>query len=209
MDPLDVTVVSCLYGGSHDDFLPDWLASVKALGPAPREVLVATDRYRHLTDGCIEVFTRRHGWKYPQAFHLNEVVREVQTEWFWILDIDDLAFPDALGGINFDQSADVIQMGYLRSDGEEHLPSHVDIIELDERNGLVAGSIVRTQAVNRIGGFRDVAFQDWDLWRRLYESGSFFVTADRPRFHYRRHHATRGARELTAEHREAHVAEMV
>jgi glycosyltransferase involved in cell wall biosynthesis len=192
MLPSDVTVVSCLYGSSHDDFLGDWLSSVKKLEPAPREVLIATDRYRHLTDGCIEVFRRRHGWKYPQAFHLNTALEQVKTKWVWQLDIDDIAFPGALAGIN-DHGADVVQMGYKRSDGEIHLPQWGGPI-----NQYVAGSIVRAKAIRHIGGFRDVEHQDSDLWERLIEAGTVFASADRPRFLYRRHAQARTEREAHA-----------
>lgn len=204
---VDVTIISCLYGNSHDDYLGDWLAAVKRLDPAPREVIIATDRYRHLTDGVLEVFRRRNGWTYPQAFFLNAALAEVQTDWIWILDIDDVAYPDALSDID-EGTADVFQMGFLRSDGETHVPSPLDLLQLDERNGLVAGSMVRTEAIRGVGGFRDVALQDWDLWSRLAEAGAFFAFSDRPRFLYRRHANTRGARELTMAERTRHMAEM-
>lgn len=192
MDPLDVTVISCLYGSSHDDYYSDWLASVKALDPAPREVIVATDRYRHLTDGVLEIFKRRQGWRYPQAFYLNAALEYVESDWIWILDIDDIAFPDALADIE-QNAAQVIQMGFLRSDGEIHLPKWNGPI-----NQYVAGSIISTMAIRSIGGFRDVEHQDSDLWERLRANGWWFTGADRPRFHYRRHAQARTIREANA-----------
>ena len=206
----DVTVISCLYGRTHDRFLWEWLAAVRKLDPAPVEVIVATDRYRHITDGALEVFRRRNdGSRYPQAFYLNRALDEVETDWVWIHDIDDLAFPDALEGVE-DVDADVFQMGYERSDGVVYLPptlSAEDVLA-SLRNPFVAGSCVRTAALRAVGGFPDIALQDWGLWLQLARAGATFAASDRPRFHYRRHGATRGARELTLAEREAHMAEM-
>jgi hypothetical protein len=193
VDPLDVTVISCLYGSSHDCFFGDWLASVKALEPAPREVLVATESYRHLTDGVTEIFRRRNdGSEYPQPFYLNAALEQVQTKWVWQLDIDDVAFPDALADID-ERVADVVQMGYERSDGLVHLPKRWGPI-----NQYVAGSLIRTDAIRHIGGFRDVEHQDSDLWERLIYAGAVFASADRPRFLYRRHAQARTEREAHA-----------
>jgi hypothetical protein len=206
---VDVTVISCLYGTSHDDYLADWLNAVEMLNPAPREVIVGTDRYRHLTS-VIEVFRRRQNRdSYPQSFHLNSALQEVRSEWVWIHDIDDLAFPDALEGI-VQMDADVVQVGYERSDGEVYVPpvlANDEILALDY-NPFVAGSFVRTDILLDAGGFPDVALQDWALWRRLAQIGAVFAADDRPRFKYMRHGSTRGATELTILERDRHMAEM-
>jgi hypothetical protein len=206
---VDVTIISCLYGSTHDDYLGDWLNAVETLNPAPSEVIIGTDRYRHLTS-ILEVFRRRQNRRsYPQAFHLNSALQEVRSEWVWIHDIDDLAFPDALDGIE-QVDADVVQCGYERSDGEVYIPPALDteeILALDH-NPLVAGSFVRTDILLDAGGFPNVALQDWALWRRLARMGAVFVGGDRPRFKYMRHERTRGARELTLEKRSKHLAEM-
>jgi len=204
----NVTVISCLYGRTHDRFLPEWLAAVRQLDPAPAEVIIATDHYRHLTDGVFEVFRRRNdGSRYPQAFYLNQALEHVETEWIWQLDIDDVAFPDALDGIET-VTADVFQMGYERSDGLVYLPPIVSPEYLAGRNVYVAGSCIRTDTLRSVGGFPDLAFQDWGLWRELARTGATFAASDRPRFHYRRHGATRGERELTIADRVAHTREM-
>lgn len=204
---VDVTILSCLYGSTHDDYLPDWLGAVGMLNPAPCEVIVATDRYRHLTS-ILEV-SRRRQRGYPQAFHLNSALREVRSEWVWIHDIDDLAFPDALQGI-VDIDADVVQSGYERSDGEVYIPpvlANDEILGLDH-NPFVAGSFARTDILMDAGGFPDVALQDWALWRRLARMGAVFASSERPRFKYMRHGRTRGARELTPGLRQMHTGEM-
>jgi hypothetical protein len=206
---VDVTIISCLYGSTHDDFLIDWLNTVGMLNPAPCEVIVATDRYRHLTT-VLEVFRRqqdRHS--YPQAFHLNSALKEVRSEWVWIHDIDDLAFPDALEGVE-QVDADVVQAGYERSDGEVYVPpvmANDEFLALDH-NPFVAGSFVRTDILTDAGGFPDVALQDWALWRRLARMGAVFTSAEKPKFRYMRHASTRGATELTVYDRRKHMVEM-
>jgi hypothetical protein len=206
---VDVTIISCLYGSSHDDYLADWLNCVGMLNPEPREVIISTDRYRHITT-VLEVSRRRQDRSsYPQAFHLNHALREVRSEWVWIHDIDDLAFHDALEGIEH-SDADVVQAGYERSDGEVYIPPVLDcdeILKLDH-NPFVAGSFVRTDILLDAGGFPDVALQDWALWRRLALLGAVFASSDRPRFKYMRHGQTRGARELTIGLRQTHMGEM-
>jgi hypothetical protein len=204
---VDVTIISCLYGTTHDDYLPDWLNAVGMLNPAPCEVIVGTDRYRHLTS-VLEVFRRRQNG-HPQAFHLTTALKEVRSEWVWIHDIDDLAFHDALEGIE-QSDADVVQAGYERSDGEVYIPPVLDndeILQLDH-NPFVAGSFVRSDILTDAGGFPDVALQDWALWRRLARMGAVFTASDRPKFRYMRHGRTRGATELTAGVRATHMGEM-
>jgi hypothetical protein len=206
---VDVTIISCLYGTTHDDYLGDWLHAVGMLNPAPREVVIGTDRYRHITS-VLEVFRRRQDRSsYPQAFHLNSALKEVQSEWVWIHDIDDLAFHDALEGIEH-IDADVVQVGYERSDGEVYIPPVMDNEEILalEYNPFVAGSFVRTDILLDAGGFPDVALQDWALWRRLARIGAVFAPGDRARFKYMRHGQTRGVRELTAYDRRKHIVEM-
>jgi len=206
---VDVTIISCLYAHSHDDYLEDSLNAVGMLNPAPCEVIVGTDRYRHLTS-VLEVFRRRQKRDtYPQPFHLNSALHEVRSEWVWIHDIDDLAYHDALEGIT-DTDMDVIQCGYDRSDGETYIPPTLtgdEILALGH-NPFVAGSFVRTDILLDAGGFPDVALQDWALWRRLARMGAVFAAGDRPRFKYMRHGRTRGATELTVNERRKHMVEM-
>lgn len=204
MDPVNCTLISCLYGRSHDRFLHEWLGAISRLDPAPQEVILSTERARHIPQVNAVQHRMNGGWRYPQAFHLTKALGLVVTDWVWIHDIDDLAFPDALEGLD-EVKADVFQMGYLRSDGEVHIPPPV--VEAGQ-NMLVAGSCVRTSALRHAGGFPDCAFQDWALWTKLARDGATFAFSDRPRFHYRRHPQARGERELTSSEREHNVAEM-
>lgn len=206
---VDVTVISCVYGDSHDRFLADWEAGIKRLDPKPAKVIVTTDHARKIRAANHVVQVARPG-KHKQAIHLQAALERVTSEWIWIHDIDDHAFPDALQGIE-DVQADVWQMGYERSDGEFYIPPTMTCDEVIKSvaNPFVAGSCVRTDSLLDVDGFPDVALQDWALWRALARAGATFQSSGRTHFYYRRHENTRGARELTAEHRDIDMAEML
>jgi hypothetical protein len=184
--------------------LREWVHGVEALDPAPDEVILSTDVSKFIPEVNSICHRMDGGWKYPQAYHLTKALGHVMTDWVWIHDIDDLAFPDALEGLD-EIEADVFQMGYLRSDGAVHIPS--ELVE-EGKNQLVAGSCVRTRTLRAVGGFPDCAFQDWALWMKLASRGATFAFSERPRFHYRRHAQARGERELTTASRAQNMAEM-
>lgn len=190
-----VTVVSCVYG-EYQRFIPGWEAAVRALDPAPEAVIVATGGNPR--------------WKHPQAQYLLEAFLRVETEWTWIHDIDDLAFPDALQGID-EVAADVWQMGFENSEGERYVVPHLtneEFLALDQCP-YVAGSAIRTDSFFAAGGFQDIAFQDWGLWRRVALAGMNFQTSGRTHFRYMRHPKTRSVTELTPDRRAANIAEMM
>jgi hypothetical protein len=191
VDPLDVTIVSSLYGTTHIRFLEDWVSAITHLDPAPRRVILATSYCPFIPP--VHVYQYRNcPWTHPQAWYLNQALKWVDTDWVWFVDIDDLAFPDALEGIDV-YAADVVQVGFRRSDGEVHLPKSDGPM-----NQYVGASLVRMAALSRVGGFHDVADQDSDLWERLLEAGAQFRSADRPRFFYQRHPDARTEREQAA-----------
>ena len=206
---VDVTVISCLYGDTHDQFVEDWSDGIKALNPFPSGItIVACDRPLQVLGGFVA--GPCNGWHHPQAFFLQQALERVETEWVWIHDIDDVARSNALRGIR-QVDADVWQLGYYRSDGETYIPPQLDaagVLESDT-NPFVAGSCIRTRTLRAVGGFPDCALQDWALWRRLALAGATFQSSKRVHFDYRRHPEARGERELTLEHRDADVREML
>lgn len=208
MNTADVTIISCLYGTTHDRFVDEWETAVKRLDPFPRGItVVACEGEREVLGGfdagpCL--------WAHPQAFYLQKALEQVETEWVWVLDIDDTAFPAALAGVELVQ-ADAWMLGYLRSDDHRYLPPQLEPEEvlLSDRNPFAAGSCIRTTALRVCGGFRDLALQDWALWRALAQAGCSFQASDRLHYHYRRHADTRGERELTLDRRDHDVLAML
>jgi hypothetical protein len=149
-------------------------------------------------------------WRHPQAWFLQRAITEADTDWVWILDIDDTALPDALNGID-DVTADVWATGYIRSDGEVFIAPQVTAADIlnSPKNLLAAGSCIRTEAFRACGGFLDVALQDWALWRALARNGATFESSGRANFRYNRHPYTRGEIELTVKNRPEHFLEML
>lgn len=205
---MTVTVVSCVYGKHYYPFVPRWLAAIEDLDPSPDAVIVATDGGIEIPDvRVIESFCH---WRYPQAWHLQQAIMAATTDWVWIVDIDDLAFPDGIAGLE-DVAADVWQLGFERSDGEFYTPPRLTPGEFlaSKRNVYVAASMIRTDIFREVGGFRDVALQDWELWRRLCKHGAVVESSGRRHFGYMRHPRARGNTELTLDVRADHLAEMM
>lgn len=205
---MTVTVVSCVYGDHYRQFIPRWQAAVSALDPAPDAVIVGADAELDIT-GARVIASFCH-WRYPQAWHLQQAIMAAKTDWAWILDIDDVAFTDGLQGLE-DVAADVWQLGNEHSDGEKYLPPRLSAAEYlaSEGNPYVGGSMIRTDIFREVGGFQDVALQDWCLWRRLTRHGATVEPSARMHFGYMRHPRTRGATELTLDVRADHYAEML
>lgn len=203
-------MVSCLYGDTHDRFAERWARALEGLTVKPSKVIVGSDKARRVHGAKVGVqWGTPEPFRHSQAFYLNVAASLVSTEWIWFLDIDDVAFVDALEGLE-EVTADVWQLGYLRSDGEEYIPPQLTATEVlaTERNPFVAGSCVRTEAFRRVGGFRDIALQDWGLWRALAVGGASFQSSGRAHFHYMRHPNTRGEVELGLDSRPHHMREM-
>jgi hypothetical protein len=205
-----VTVVSCVYGDrGYQSFVPRWMKAIDRLENTPEQVILATDRFTY--EVSREVVSENLNCEHPQAYYLNDAIAQASSDWIWVCDIDDLAMPDALNGIE-DVTEDVWQMGYLRHPDELlYIPPQLSAVEVleSDKNQFVAGSAFRRDAFEEIGGFPDVALQDWALWRRMARHGMRFRSSDRAHFHYNRHLATRGHTELTLARRDEHVAEML
>jgi hypothetical protein len=205
---VNCTIVSALYGDGYEAFVADWAASVHALDPAPERVILATDRKLDLHR--VQTLRADCDWRHPQAFYLNLAVEWAETEWVWIVDIDDFALPDGLDGIE-DVDADVWAVGFDRSDGVVYLPPPLtpESVLAAQTSVIPGSSMFRTDVFREAGGFRDVALQDWALWRSLARVGARFESSGRPHFRYMRHPGTRGETELTVTARPEHLAEML
>lgn len=205
---MSVTVVSCVYGPRYASFFRPWWNAVQALDPAPNRVILAGDGIGHPNGP--EIIQAECGWRYPQAFYLQQAIEAADTDWVWVIDIDDIPHRDGLAGLA-DVDEDVWQMGFHRSDGETYVPPQLTATEVlaSEKNVFVAGSAFRREAFLAAGGFPDVALQDWAVWRRLARNDATFKSSGRTHFHYMRHPHTRGATELTADVRSSHLREML
>jgi len=193
----------------HGRFFPRWVDAVRKLEPAPERVIVATHSPWDF-DG-VDLLRVACTWTHPQAFYMQRAIELADgCEWVWPLDIDDIPLADALLELEFDD-ADVLQLGFIRSDGVSYVPPELenDDYLASWTNPYVGASLLRRDAFLRVGGYADVAFQDWAIWRRLAASGARFRSTGRTHFHYMQHPYTRTATELGIELRAAHIDEMI
>lgn len=179
-----VAVMAVLYGDGYDQFVDDWYDSLLALDRQPDEI----------------VLHRGEQWpgeRYPQARLQNEAVEQVQADWVWPLNVDDVALPDALTGIDT-VAEDVWLMGYRTEDGTEYVPSALDNDEyLDLRTNPYPGmSAFRRGTFEWVGGYPLIAHEDWGLWRRVAAAGGAFRSSCRVHSTYRHHPAQRSQTEL-------------
>lgn len=135
----------------------------------------------------------RHGSTLAQA--RNEALSFVGTDYVVHLDADDELGPDYLRRLG-EGSADVrvpavsyVRSGKARPAYVPRVVGHDHDCEaacLTEGNYCVVGSMVRTELIRKVGGWRDFAlYEDWDLYLRLQLSGATFETI--PEAVYRAH----------------------
>ncbi len=202
----DVTIVTALYGtNGHSEFLPRWLDAVRAVDPAPRRLIISSDRSLYI-DG-VTCLNTESAWKHPQAWYYQQAVDQADTEWVWTLDVDDAALPDSLAGIDAVE-ADVWQMGYVNGRNTYIVPDLTNDEYLAKTgNCYVGSSAFRTEAFHHVGGFDDLGYQDWGLWRKMCKAGLVFQSSGRANLEYLEPHM-RTVREFNTANRVAYLAEM-
>lgn len=111
----------------------------------------------------------------------NGAVTQVDTEWVCHLDADDeleAGFFEAMDLGTADLRAPAVR--YIGSDhpGATMLNVFGHTHEcgadcLRDGNWMVVGTLVRTEMVRAVGGWRDFSWsEDWDLWLRCYLAGA-------------------------------------
>ncbi len=191
---MSVSVVTTCFG-DYNVFLPVWIGSIYGLSRTPDEVIVASDR--DLGVPGARVIVAHNTWKHAPAFFINEAVKAAETDWVWVMGVDDLAFPDALDGLE-DVEDDVWQMGYKTNVGTTYIPPQLSAVEFlaAKENPFVGASAFRTQAFKEVGGYPDVAYEDWGLWRRLAITLCTFKSSGRAHFIYVTHPQARSQVQL-------------
>jgi GT2 family glycosyltransferase len=90
------------------------------------------------------------------------------------VDDDDLLLPSHLEILSAQSAnADVIYSpptGYGSGSIHAFNPK-----ELLSRNHIGVTSLVRRSMFEQVGGFQDVMYEDWDLWKRILKAGGRFV----------------------------------
>lgn len=185
-----VAIVGCIYGEGYGLFLEQWQRAIGRLHRRPDEVVMVDGRL----DEC--------PWKHPQAYWLNAGAAHASSEWLWFVDVDDLVLPSGLDGIDaLTLETDVWLAGFVDSNGRTHVPTALPNLayQMSSSNGYPAGSFVRRSAFESVGGFDDIAFQDWGLWRKLAAAGAGFRSSGRVNYRRRLHPAQRTVTELATD----------
>ena len=110
--------------------------------------------------------------RYPIPYFSNRAVDALRTDWCWNMDIDDLVFPSALREIRV-VDADVYAAGLVTSVAE----SKVNLVN--------AGSAFKKWLWEKVGGYPDIGFHDWGLWRLMGRAQARFACSGSPDYLYR------------------------
>jgi hypothetical protein len=197
-----LTLYTVVFGDDYHTYVDGWLDA--ALNVGADEVLIVSDRHRFVPDG-VRLVMHQTGYHFREAGMRQHAVQLAQSEWVWLIDVDDRVLPDVAGVV--DRDADVVQAGFIRSDGDVYIPNvipHSTFLE-QRMNRYVGTSPVRRDTLLKVGGWPDVGYADWALWRKLARARARFVSADRICFEYNWHPETsltgkkRNRRELVDE----------
>jgi hypothetical protein len=193
---LSVTVVGVIYGTDYWRFEMDWRRSLDRMLPPADDVI--------LHHGLV-----KPGELYPQARLLNEAIAQVTTDWIWPLNVDDLALPDALVGLE-EEDAHVWLMG-MRSGKQDIIPEALGNEEYlaSFGNPYPSMSAFRKKAWELVGGYPIVGHEDWALWRRMALAGLDFAASGRVHSVYRDHPLQRTKTDVRPELWDRHKEEML
>jgi hypothetical protein len=183
-DIIDVTIVTAVYGDKYDEFIDGWIESVEALNPAPARVLIGTDKQKDVKFEQVVRDCKDVKWKSPYLW--NECIKESLTEWVWVLDIDDRFVSNALTMLKTD--ADVVAVGLKIFGDADYIPQAIStqtIID-SESNYLNCGSPIRRTVWEKVGGYPEIAFTDWGMWRILARANAKFYFPNKVGYIYRR-----------------------
>ena len=183
--------------GTYQSYLPRWLDAVFAMDPLPEEVVIAmrgTDcvdmqvlngAHRRAEEAGMVVdvlFVLDPPGRWPVPFYNNAAVRLAAHEWVWRCDVDDLMHPRAFEVFAnarhyrddafrpFDAPGTVLStIDILVGGNQIWRPDRVDpaYVVAAEFNALVSSSGFRKSAWAEVGGYPDIAYDDWGLWRLL------------------------------------------
>lgn len=141
-----VTCISVVYGDYWDLFSDGWIASIRALDPAPAEVILATDVPRRIDGVRTITIGQAH-----MADYYNATVAEAKTDWIFGGGFDDPWLPHAMMPVDTEADA----YGYpmfrtgLINDTFSYKGGYDNIINLNH-NPMEGGWFYRTELLREI-----------------------------------------------------------
>lgn len=118
----------------------------------------------------------------------NLGVEKATGEWIAFLDADDELHEGYVAAME-EKIKEIDYNAYLqprhqnskdRVDGRAGVAVMKPPMDLLTGNFLIIGTVVRKDAFQRVGGFRDIPiYEDWDLFIRIHQDGARHVTVDK------------------------------
>jgi len=186
------------------------LASIAGQSVQPGAVVVVDDAS---TDGTgdvaqawrarlpIDLVTLDVNGGHPHARVVG--AQHCRTALIALLDADDLWLPDHLETMlaTYRRSPSVVaarELLWIRGSGlapaagpeREVPPRRAQQRKLLVNDFVPIGTLIARADLERVGGFRDVMPEDWDLWIRMVRAGVEITRADHPTYVYRIHHGS-------------------
>ncbi len=123
---------------------------------------------------------------------LNQGLREATTEYVVAFGSDDIAMPGYLQHmLRLAVYADVVYPTMVLVNQQltkvigEHAAYPFCGLRLAQNNYIAGPSLVRREKALEVGGYRNVQFEDWDLWTRMHRAGCRFKPAPQAKLLYR------------------------
>lgn len=141
---------------------------------ANHSVSTQTVPYRHL----VKVTQKRPG----EFVRLtNELVQQVDTDWWVLLCDDDLLDPDHLETLSQHFPDHEIVYSWARVEGAPfswHTPFNAEQLR---QGNYIPGSAaaIRTDLWRELGGYQNIVMEDWDFWVRALNHGARFHCVER------------------------------
>jgi hypothetical protein len=182
-----VGVFGIQFDGWYEDWIDGWFDA--CLLAQPDQIVLVCDQDRWVPDGVQLIVAPPCDQRYPIPYYSNIAVSALTTDWCWNMDIDDLIYPDALQEIRV-VDADVYAAGLLTSTGTKALSRRLDCDRVWRSldNLVNAGSAFRKSMWVQVGGYPDIGFHDWGLWRLMAREQARFVASGWPLYWYRTGH---------------------
>lgn len=119
---------------------------------------------------------------------VNRAVAMVDTEFFCLVDDDDLLFPDHVGLLASNLSADIV-WSWCEVEGRDWNPNAgYSPGRLSHENYIPSNMAMRTSVWRGLGGYRDgVGHPDWDMLQRCEQAGASFLNLPQVTWVYRFH----------------------
>ena len=179
-----VGIFGIQFGGVYEEWVDGWFEACLAAGFD--QVVLCSDRVRSVPRGVELVVAGSCDQRYPIPYFSNRAVDALRTDWCWNMDIDDLVFPSALREIRV-VDADVYAAGLVTSTGVNGLSRRLHWQQVAESkvNLVNAGSAFKKWLWEKVGGYPDIGFHDWGLWRLMGRAQARFACSGRPDYLYR------------------------